>query len=81
MKQLEYEKKIHDKCLDYVFSDGKCIDSLAEALIPNDCPVPDYKTVKTKGDGSCLFNAVSIAICGKYYMYMKKKMFISHIIF
>ena len=71
-KQLEYERKIQEKCLDYldyVFSNGKSIDAFSEALIPNDCPVPDYKAVKTKGDGSCLFNVVSNAICGKHFIF------------
>ena len=67
-KQLEYERKIQEKCLDYAFSNGKPIDAFSEALIPNDCPVPDYKAVKTKGDRSCLFNAVSSAICGKHFI-------------
>ena len=38
------------------------MDSLAEALIPNDCPFSDYKAIKTKGGGSRLYNSLHLVV-------------------
>ena len=50
-----------------ITSVGLPLDELAESLVPNDSPVvvPFYRAVRTSGNGSCLFNAVSLALTGK----------------
>ena len=50
-----------------ITSVGLPLDELAESLLPNDSPVvvPFFRAVRTSGNGSCLFNAVSLALTGK----------------
>ena len=46
---------------------GLPLDMFAESLLPNDSPVavPLYRAVRTTGNGSCLYNATSLAITGR----------------
>ena len=43
-------------------------DKLGSVLVPDDLPLPDtqhiFKSVKTTGNGDCLFNAASLALVG-----------------
>jgi len=51
------------------------IDELAQSLLPRDTP-SDCVPIKTRGDGNCLYNAISIAISGKSFIFI----FVSRIV-
>ncbi len=42
---------------------GAPIDSTAQSLLPEDSPLIP---IKTTGNGSCLYNAISIGLVGKF---------------
>ena len=37
---------------------------LQKKIVPDNCKQENIKAILTKGDGNCLFNAASIALCG-----------------
>ena len=40
------------------------VDELSQALIPDKLVEHGYKAAQVRGDGNCLFNAMSLALCG-----------------
>ena len=59
--QPSHGKELHRT----VVVDGTRIEyTVAEKLVPDKYRQENIKPMKTKGDGNCLFNAASIALCG-----------------
>ena len=54
------------KDLNRIVVDGtrRRIDTVAEKMVPDNYKQENIKPILTKGDGNCLFNAASIALCG-----------------
>ena len=51
-------------------SSNLVVDKLATCLIPCDLG-EGFTAIRTTGNGNCLYNAVSIALIGKYIMYSR----------
>ena len=67
-------KEAAESLLQIVSSSGKGntghkheTDELAMTLLPTNPPLSGYSTIKTAGNGNCLFNAVSLTLKGNQY--------------
>lgn len=59
-----YQDSVDLSCVDSIEKPLSSIDKISMSMLPSEWQQQDLKPVKATGDGNCLFNSASIAICG-----------------